>query len=104
MSRRQRERMHHAGPAMAESTASPAKRSAQIDRKIALSIFALYQQSHVMPRPRDFALELSHSGDAHTIDPQHHVPGLQAGGQRRARHILDQQTALGSQFLLLAGL
>jgi len=57
-----------------------------------------------MPRPGDFALQIGHGGHPYAVDAQHDVPGLQSGGQRRARDVFDQQSALGVQFLLFVWL
>src|SRR5580693_8192182 len=75
-----------------------------IDRIVDLGVFALHQQSNVMPGPRDLALQVRDGCDPHSVDAQQDIAGLQTGGQCRPADVLNQQAALGVQFLLFAGL
>src|SRR5450631_3541722 len=78
--------------------------SSDIDGEIDLGVFALHQQCEVMSRAGDLALQVGDRGNPNPVDTQHHVPGLQSGGQCGSADIFDQQSALGVQFLLLTGL
>src|SRR5580692_7454362 len=50
-----------------------------IDRIVDLGVFALHQQSNVMPGPRDLALQVSDGCDPHSVDAQQHIAWLPAG-------------------------
>src|ERR1700694_3135975 len=77
--------------------------SPYVDGNIDLLLVALNQQCDAAARPRDLSLEVRHRGDPRSIDPQHHVPRLQPGGQRRTRDVFDDQPAAGVELLLLLG-
>ena len=78
--------------------------SPYIHRKIDLRFIPLDQQRNVMTGARNFALQIRNRRDTCTVDAQHDIALLQTCGERRTGDVLDDQTALGVQLLLLIGL